>query len=114
MQTIINAIKAIYNFFANFFENLANFVKDVFISIWELVKDFFYWIFETCINLVVSAVESIDASFIGDNVGAFGSLPAEILNTMGLLGMGTNMVIIFGAISIRLVLQLIPFTRLGS
>lgn len=112
--SIYNAIKAIYNFFASFFENLANFVKDIFISIWDLVKDFFYWIFDTMINLVVLAVESIDVSGITSQTGAFGSLPAEILNVAGLLHLGTCMTIIFSAITVRLILQLIPFTRLGS
>ena len=47
-------------------------------------------------------------------LGVWSSMPEEIINILGLLGVGPACGIIVAAIAIRLVLQLIPFTRLGS
>ncbi|RYH30234.1 MAG: DUF2523 domain-containing protein [Alcaligenaceae bacterium] len=85
----------------------------VFVSIWDLIKDAFSWLFDQCLSVAVSAIQAIDVSALS-NVNAWGSLPADVINILGLLGVGTAVAIILGAISIRFVLQLIPFTRLGS
>lgn len=114
MQKIFDALDAIYNFLINFFTYLKNFVQDIFTSAWDFFKDMFYWFFETIINLAVSVIQSLDVSAINNHIGAFGSIPAEILNVCGLLHMGTCLSILAGAITIRLLLQLIPFVRLGS
>jgi len=114
MQAVFNKLHQIWLFFASFFQYLLDVVKDVFVSAWLLLKDFFYWIFETVINLAVTAASALDTSAISGHLSAFGSIPAEVLNICGLLGMGTCMSIIAAAIVIRLVLQLIPFVRLGS
>ena len=63
---------------------------------------------------MVKAISAIDLSGIQPHLSAAGGLPGEILNIMSLLGVGTCVSIIAAAIGIRLVLQLIPFTRLGS
>ena len=65
-------------------------------------------------DIVVSAIDGLPLDTISTNSTAWGSLPGEVLNIMGLLGVGTAVTIISAAIGIRLVLQLIPFTRLGS
>lgn len=86
----------------------------VFVALWDLVRDAACWPFEQVMQVAVSAVEAIDLSGIQPYLGAAGGLPAEILNIMGLLHVGTCVGIIAAAIGIRIVLQLIPFTRLGS
>lgn len=114
MQGIFDEIKSIWNFLNDFFLNLSNFFKDIFISLWDFVKDFFYWIFETITNVAVGLITSLDVSGIASHTGAFGSIPAVILNVCGLLHMGTCMAIIGSALVIRFILQLIPFVRFGS
>ncbi|MFS2047855.1 DUF2523 family protein [Variovorax sp. Varisp41] len=89
------------------------FVK-VFVALWDLIRDAACWPFEQVMKIAVSAVQAIDLSGIQPYVSQAGSLPAEMLNILGLLGLGTCCSIIVAAISIRLILQLIPFTRLGS
>lgn len=114
MQKLFDEIKAIWDFFDNFFFNLSGFFKDIFTSLWDLIKDFFYWIVETITNLAVSLIGSFDVSGIASHTGAFGSIPNEILNVCGLLHMGTCLSIIGTALVIRFALQLIPFVRFGS
>lgn len=86
----------------------------LFVALWDLFKDVFSWGFEQILKIVVSAVSAIDLSGIDRYTNSAGSLPSELLNILGLLGVGTAVSIISSAIAIRLVLQLIPFTRLGS
>lgn len=86
----------------------------VFKAAWDFVKDAFCWPFEQLLSIVVSALQALQFDSITQNVGAWSSLPAEILNIMGLLGVGTACAIIAAAIAVRLIMQLIPFTRLGS
>lgn len=89
------------------------FVK-VFTALWDLVRDAVCWPFEQVLTIAAEAVEAIDLSAIESYAQQAGSLPGEILNILSLLHMGTCIAIITAAIGIRLVLQLIPFTRLGS
>jgi len=86
----------------------------VFVALWDLLRDVLTWPVEQFLGLAKSALTGIDTSAMTDNLSAWGSLPAEVSNVMGLLGVGTACTIIAAAIAIRIVLQLIPFTRLGS
>lgn len=86
----------------------------VFVAAWDFVRDAFVWPFEQLLTIVASAIESIDLSGIEPLLSAAGPLPAEIVNILQLLGIGTITAIIAAAIGIRVVLQLVPFTRLGS
>ena len=86
----------------------------VFKDLWEIVRDAITWPFEQIMKIAVSAIDSIDLSGIESYVNAAGALPSEIMNILALLGIGTITTIIVTAIGIRILLQLIPFTRLGS
>ena len=86
----------------------------IFVALWDLVKDGFAWLFEQVLKVAVSAIGSIDTSAVDAYAGQVGALPAELLNILGLLGVGTAISIITAAITVRLVMQLIPFVRLGS
>ncbi len=87
----------------------------LFVSFWDIFKDIFSWLFEQVMSISTSAVGSIDVSAMsGYSAMGWGSVTSEVANILGLLGVGTAITIIASAISIRLVLQLIPFVRLGS
>jgi hypothetical protein len=81
---------------------------------WDFIRDAATWIFEEALKLAVSAMSAIDVSGMSSAGQWWGSLPAEIMNMLGLVGFPIAMGIIMAAVAIRLVLQLIPFTRLGS
>lgn len=86
----------------------------VFTAAWDFIRDAVCWPFEQVLKIVLSAVSAVDLTPVTTGLGQWGALPGEVLNIMGLLGVGQAASIIVGAIGIRLVLQLIPFTRLGS
>lgn len=86
----------------------------VFKAAWDFIRDAVCWPFEQFMDIALGAVQALPLDGLSTQATAWGSLPAEILNVMGLIGVGTAVSIIASAIGIRLVLQLIPFTRLGS
>lgn len=87
----------------------------VFVDLWEIITDIPCWVFDQVCGVVISAISELDLSGLDSyTAGAWASLPAELLNVLALLGVGDAVLIIATAIGIRLVLQLIPFTRLGS
>lgn len=85
-----------------------------FVALWDFARDVACWPFEQVMDIALSAISAIDLSGITAYTSTWGTLPAEIVNVLGLLGVGEASVIIITAIGVRLVLQLIPFTRLGS
>lgn len=86
-----------------------------FVALWDLLKDAFSWLFDQVLSVAVSAVSLVDASAMqGLNAQGWGALPGEVLNVLQLMGVGTAIGIIAGAIGVRFALQLIPFVRLGS
>jgi hypothetical protein len=86
----------------------------IFVAAWDIILDSFTWVFEQLMTIVVSAMGSIDVSGMTSAGQWWGGLPAEVLNMLGLLGFDIAMSLIITALGIRLLLQLIPFTRLGS
>jgi hypothetical protein len=106
MQQIIDTITA-------FGRWLLSLVTDIFVSLWKLLTDVVCYPFDKLLSFASGMLNGIDVSGVS-SVGAWGSVPAEIINMLGLLGFGQCMAIIATAITIRLGLQLIPFVRLGS
>lgn len=86
----------------------------VFVALWDLIRDAACWPFDQLTDILVSAVTAVDLSGFEGYTSAWGDLPADLINVLGLLGVGHAAAIIMAAIGVRLVLQLIPFTRLGS
>lgn len=113
---------AIGRFFTDLLAKIVGAVKwigdlfvQVFVDLWEFVTDAAVWIFDEALGVAVSAVGSLDVSGVSNAVGSsWGSLPAEVLNVLGLIGVGYALGIVGAAILIRLGMQLIPFVRLGS
>lgn len=109
------------SFFSALFAKVAAVVKwvgqlwvAIFKAAYEMLSDVGCWFVEQALTVAVSAAGSLDVSGITTNLNAWGSLPSEVMNILALIGVGTAITIITAAIGVRLVLQLIPFTRLGS
>lgn len=93
---------------------IADLYVAIFKAAWDFIRDAVCWPFEQAMDIVLSAVRALDLSGIDSYTSSWSSLAPEILNILGLLGIGQAAAIIVAAIAIRLVLQLIPFVRLGS
>lgn len=106
-STLFAKIAAVVQWFGQLFVG-------VFKSFWDLITDVPCWILDQVLGIAVSALGAFDMSGITASIGSFSQLPAEMINILGLLGFAEAMGIIATAITIRIGLQLIPFTRLGS
>ena len=82
----------------------------VFSALWLVVKDAWAWPFDQMLSVSVSAVSSVDTSQLSA-VNAWGSLPADVLNILGLLGVGTAVSIITAAIGILSLIHISEPTR---
>lgn len=85
----------------------------IFVALWDMLKDIICWLFETLFQLVISALNQLDLSAL-DGFNGWGTLPAEMINILMLIGLHHAIGIVLAAGGIRLILQLIPFVRLGS
>ena len=86
----------------------------VFEAAWNMLRDLFSWGLDAMLGIAVNLANSLDTSYFQQYANSWADLPSEIFNVMGLLGAGQASVIIITAVGIRLLLQLVPFTRLGS
>lgn len=86
----------------------------VFVAMWDFFRDVPAWIFEQCLSVVSLALNGIDLSSLNAQLSGFGSIPANVMLVMSAIGLGQALAMIAASIGIRIVLQLIPFTRLGS
>lgn len=105
-------------------------MADMFDRWWQVAKDFFYslilslqtilkdiciWFFDAVMGLAVMLLGGMGDIFSSLNVAQYiNAIPGDVASVLSLIGLSeaTGMIII--AITIRLMLQLIPFTRLGS
>ena len=101
-------------FFA-FLDWLYNLAVAAVSTLFAMLKDVGLWLFEQLLDLVTVILGAL--SF---DLGAFdaqqylGQVGADVLNVMGLVGIDTAVSVIVAAILVRVLLQLVPFTRLGS
>ena len=89
-------------------------VKALVNTLYDMLFDVFLRIVDAVLTVVVGVIGGIGELISWNPAEYIGDLPSEVSNMIGLIGLGEATTIIIGAIIIRLLLQLIPFTRLGS
>lgn len=114
MGAIANGLSMILAKFGAVLTWVGKLFLGVFESFWDILRDIPAWILEQLMGIISSSMGAIDVSSMQSLGSWWSAVPADVLNIMGLIGFGYAMGIIVSAIGIRLVLQLIPFTRLGS
>jgi hypothetical protein len=107
-------IQSIIDTFVSFWAALVGLVEKVFTSLLTMLKDVLLWVLDQLLSLVTTLLGAVDLSAISQDYGIFQQIPDSTLNMMGLCGFAQCMGIVGGAIIIRILLQLIPFVRLGS
>lgn len=97
------------------FQQLLDALIALFMSLIQIAKDIFFWFFNLIMNVVdeilllaISLFEPID---LGQYMSGF---PPEAAWVLGQIGVPQALAMIVSSIGIRILLQLIPFTRLGS
>ncbi len=106
-STLFAKIAAVVKWFGELF-------LGVFKSLWDLLTDVPCLLLEQAFDIVISAFSAFNFDGVTRSLGAFNELPAELVNILGLLGFAEAMGIVGTALTIRILMQLVPFTRLGS
>lgn len=114
MGAIVAALQYVLGKFVALAQYIGDLVKAVFVAFWDMGTDGFCWVFDQCLGIAVSALSVFDFSGLTSQAGAWAGLPAQLLEVLSAIGLSTAVGMIVTALGIRLMLQLIPFTRLGS
>lgn len=94
---------------------IAALVVAMFAAWWLLGTDLGCWLFEQVLLLVIAILNGLSIDFSLFDPGQYiSSMPSELSSAITSLRIGEAFAIILAAIIIRVTLQLIPFTRLGS
>lgn len=114
MQAIITAIQFVLDKIVAAVKWFGDLFVEVFKALWLIFQDAVCWVLESIIRLVVTIIGGIDFSALASYGGGWAGLPGNIVEVMSAIGISQAVGIIVSAIGIRIVLQLVPFTRLGS
>ncbi|TKF31653.1 DUF2523 domain-containing protein [Vibrio kanaloae] len=93
------------------FNKLIEFMYQLLLSLITMLKDMVYWVVEQFMEVVNSAVALFQPVDVGQYLQ---SIPPNVAWVMGAVGLPQCLSLIISAIALRMILQLIPFTRLGS
>lgn len=100
---------------ANTWNELKEFLWSIVLSVHEMQKDIGIFFFEQFLDITQLALNGMDSYFDGLNISSYTSMiPPDVSWFLGQIGVTQALTMIVTAITIRIILQLIPFTRLGS
>lgn len=115
MQAIVGALQFILGKIVAGLKWIGDLVVAVFEAAWDLLRDVPAWVFEQVMEVVIAALNAIDLSSVTAlATTTFGAIPAQVLEVAMAVGIGPALGIIGAALVVRMLLQLIPFVRLGS
>lgn len=93
---------------------IGNLFKSVFVAIWAVIQDAFCLVIDVLSGAVSAAVSSLPVSTVESWSSYWAAVPSTVVQIAVACGIVPAFGIIAVALGIRLVLQLIPFVRLGS
>jgi hypothetical protein len=114
MQTIVNAIALVLSKIVASLRWIGELFAKVFQALWDLFQDGVCWTFDGFLSLSINILSAFDFSGLTAYAGQWAGLPSGTIEVLGAVGISQASGIVITAIGIRLMLQLVPFTRLGS
>lgn len=116
IQAIVKGIQKVVDKIDGLIDWLFELVPNLIKALVLMFKDLFLWCLEQVLDLAKGVLDGITGfdDIIAQAATIWAGVPPEVMLVVQAIGLGTALTIITGAIMIRLVLQLIPFVRLGS
>ncbi len=85
------------------------------LTVFDALKDLLFWLVESLFDLVIFVIDGMGSMFNGlDFTQYINALPPDTKQMLALTGISDAMTMVVACILIRILLQLIPFVRLGS
>lgn len=101
-------LKDLWNEFVNFLYRLV-------LTVFDAIKEVFLWLFDSMSNLVITVLDSSSSVLSTFDITQYASMiPPETREVMALIGFTDAITMVISCGLIRLLMQLIPFVRLGS
>lgn len=97
-----------------FFDWIPEAFKGIMLDLWEIVSDAFVFVIGQLLDLAIGAATAVNLQGLPSVATAWAGLPSGVVEVLSAIGLTQALSIVVAAIGVRLVLQLIPFTRLGS
>lgn len=94
--------------------NFSDFIYRCLMSIPNMLKDTFFFLFESLMSIVGEIVAAVGGLFPETDISRFMNLPSVVLDIFSLIGIQYCLSLVVISLTIRFLLQLIPFVRLGS
>lgn len=101
--------------FDEYWQAFVTFCYSCLLTLKDIITDVFYFLFDSILGLILFILDSI--TFIGssfDVVAHMSAIPPETQAVMHEAGVNEGVAMVTAALGVRILLQLIPFTRLGS
>ncbi|SFE11135.1 DUF2523 family protein [Paracidovorax konjaci] len=116
IAAVINGIQKVVDKIDQFVDWWFELMPRFFKALLTLLQDVFLWCLEQCFSLAKSALDGITGldTMAAEAARTWALVPTDVIVVLQTIGLGTALGIVTAAIVIRLMLQLIPFTRLGS
>ena len=116
MSSILAFFNKVWTFFTGIPQWCIDVLKALISAAWIFFKDVFFFIVETFLGLASAALGALGSMFtsLPSLATYIADVPVDMLNMIGLIRLPEALAIIISALGIRILLQVIPFTRLGS
>lgn len=89
--------------------------QSVLLTVWDAAADFLLWILDMVMAIGLTLLEGMTSVLqLTDITQYLTMMPPEVLNIIQLIGLPTCISMIAVAGGVRIIMQLIPFVRLGS
>ena len=96
LQTVINFIRDI---FFDVFKSITEFLKALVLTFFDMLKDLFYFVFDALMSLMISLLNGLGSLFSALTFpNVLDGMPSEVLNIIGLCGLGQCMAFIVTAL----------------
>lgn len=103
------------DFFVEHWNNFVDFLYSLVLTVQVMLKDLFFFITDTLMAFSLVIADFLGSFLEGLDITQYiDALPIEVASIMSLIGIGEATGMVVTCLVVRLILQLIPFVRLGS
>lgn len=104
-------MQAVIDFFLDAFLYLYQKLESVILSMFDMLKDFMLWSFDQYLSLALYLLSFISIPLEWNPAIYINALPPEVINMMGLIGLGDAFKIVVAALLMRMTLPAFIFGR---
>lgn len=107
-------MEGLASFFRGLWDSFTKFMRDLMLTLFDVIIEVFYFLFEMIILVVVNLLNGLTELGTFTLAPFVTALPLEVTQILSAIGFPEATAMIGVALFTRLLLQLIPFVRLGS